>query len=343
MRLPNGYGSVYKLSVNRRNPWAVAVFVDTPNGRVRKIIGYCAAKEDGLQMLADYHKNPFTIETASITFSEVYAKWADEHFGKISASNIKGYQASYKCCTELYKIRMVDIRKTNLQHVIDTCGKNYPTLRKLQVLFSQLFKFALENDICVRDYSQFVDIAQYKDKNPDAINRQPFSAAEIDRLWSAADTDNYTIKLLLCMIYSGARIGELYELKKKNVHLGERWFYIEKSKTPAGIREVPIAEKVYPLWEQCMARQSDYVFCNAQGNKFMDRTFRDSYWNPLMDQLNMTHLPHDARHTCVSMLTNAGVDERMIKKIVGHAGQSVTENVYTHLEMPEKLKAINLI
>ena len=100
MRLPNGYGSVYKLSGNRRNPWAVAVFVDTPNGRVRKIIGYCAAKEDGLQMLADYHKNPFTIETASITFSEVYAKWADEHFGKISASNIKGYQASYKCCTE---------------------------------------------------------------------------------------------------------------------------------------------------------------------------------------------------------------------------------------------------
>ena len=62
-----------------------------------------------------------------------------------------------------------------------------------------------------------------------------------------------------------------------------------------------------------------------------------------MDQLNMTHLPHDARHTCVSMLTNAGVDERMIKKIVGHAGQSVTENVYTHLEMPEKLKALNLI
>ena len=39
MRLPNGYGSVYKLSGNRRNPWAVAVFVDTPTGRVRKIIG----------------------------------------------------------------------------------------------------------------------------------------------------------------------------------------------------------------------------------------------------------------------------------------------------------------
>ena len=32
-----------------------------------------------------------------------------------------------------------------------------------------------------------------------------------------------------------------------------------------------------------------------------------------------------------------------IKKIVGHKGQGVTENVYTHIELPTKLEAINLI
>ena len=50
-----------------------------------------------------------------------------------------------------------------------------------------------------------------------------------------------------------------------------------------------------------------------------------------------------ARHTCISLLTEKEVDERFIKKIVGHKGQGVTENVYTHIELPTKLEAINLI
>ena len=55
------------------------------------------------------------------------------------------------------------------------------------------------------------------------------------------------------------------------------------------------------------------------------------------------HRPHDTRHTCISLLTEKEVDERFIKKIVGHKGQGVTENVYTHIELPTKLEAINLI
>ncbi len=59
--------------------------------------------------------------------------------------------------------------------------------------------------------------------------------------------------------------------------------------------------------------------------------------------LNKDHKPHDVRHTCVSLLTKAGVDERIIKKIVGHAGKGVTEIVYTHLDMQQMLEAIDKI
>lgn len=55
------------------------------------------------------------------------------------------------------------------------------------------------------------------------------------------------------------------------------------------------------------------------------------------------HRPHDTRHTCVSLLTEAKVDERIVQKIVGHKGQNVTQIVYTHLELPIKLEAINRI
>ena len=52
---------------------------------------------------------------------------------------------------------------------------------------------------------------------------------------------------------------------------------------------------------------------------------------------------HGLTASCISLLTEAGVDERIVKKIVGHKGQGVTQIVYTHIDLPCKLEAINLI
>ncbi len=65
---------------------------------------------------------------------------------------------------------------------------------------------------------------------------------------------------------------------------------------------------------------------------------------PLMEQLGMSHTPHCCRHTCISMLAEAGVDVTTIKKIVGHSGaMTVTERVYTHLDIQVLVDAINKI
>lgn len=64
------------------------------------------------------------------------------------------------------------LKLMDLQTVIDTCGKNYPTLRKIKVLFNQLYDFAIKNDICNKDYSTFVDVVQYKDRNPNGVSQE---------------------------------------------------------------------------------------------------------------------------------------------------------------------------
>ena len=44
------------------------------------------------------------------------------------------------------------------------------------------------------------------------------------------------------------------------------------------------------------------------------------------------------------MLAEAGIDQTMIKKIVGHSGaMTLTEKVYTHFDVQELVKAINQI
>ena len=63
-----------------------------------------------------------------------------------------------------------------------------------------------------------------------------------------------------------------------------------------------------------------------------------------MKNLNISRTPHCCRHTCISLLADAHVDQTIIKKIVGHSGaMTLTEKVYTHMDVNELIKAINMI
>lgn len=350
MRLPNGYGSVIKLSGKRRNPYLVRKTAGWHYDKEKDkqvqdylIIGYAPTKAEGLQMLAEYNKNPFDVAASKITFQEVYEKWSESKFPTISDSNVKGYAASYKLCAALYNKVFKDIRLIDLQYVVDNCGKNYPTLRKLKVLFSQMYEYAMKNDICGKDYSEYVDIVKFKDRNPNKMDRNKFSREEVERLWRQKDDKYYQIVLML--IYTGVRISELLDLKKSDVHIKEQYFDVVSSKTENGIRKVPIADKVLPFFISWFNdTDSHYLLHTENGEKFKYRNYYDSYFNPLMEQLGLTQTPHCCRHTCISMLAEAHVDQTTIKKIVGHSGaMTLTEKVYTHLDIEELINAINKI
>lgn len=350
MKLPNGYGSVYKLPGNRRKPWAVRITVSRKEGKdglthwKYKYLGYYESQADALVALAHFNENPYDMDANKTTFAEVFEKWSREHFPKVSDSNVKGYNASYKLCTSIQSMRFNDIRKAHLQGVVDTCGKNYPTLRKLKVLFTVMYKFAIENDICSKDYAQYVDINQYKDRNPNKYDRKPFSADELTKVWKWKDTNEYCTVVLM-LIYTGVRISELLDLKKEDVNLEERWFDVIASKTEAGIRKVPIAQKIMPYFEYWMTKNDcEYLLSTPDAKHFEYRNYYDSYWKPMIDQMGMPdHRPHDTRHTTVTLLTAAGTDDKIIKKIVGHKGQGVTEIVYTHFEIQQLIDAIDKI
>ena len=311
MKLPNGYGSVVKLSGKRRKPWMVRKTTGYRIDPVKEkkvneyiIIGYAATKTEGLQMLADYNRNPYDTKAAKMTFDEVYEEWSKKKFPTVSESNIKGYKASYKTCGILYNRVFKDLKLADLQQVIDTCGKNFPTLKKIKILFNQLYEFALKNDICNKDYSTFVEIAQYKDRNPNKHTRTKFTKEEVAKVWTMKEDKYYQIILML--LYNGTRISEFLDLKKENVHLEEQYFDTE------------------------------------DGKRFLYRNYYDSYWTPLVEQIGIDRTPHCTRHTCISMLSEAGVQDTTIKKIVGHSGaMTLTEKVYTHLDMQVLVDAIN--
>lgn len=338
------------MSGKRRKPWIVQKTIgwewDEAKGKnIQKLatIGYAATKAEGIQMLAEYNNNPFDIKASKITFQEVYERWSKENFPTISDSNVKGYEASYKVCGTVYNKVFKEMKLADLQFVVDTCDKNYPTLKKLKSLFSQLYDYVMKNDIFNKNYSVFVDIAKFKDKNPDKRNRNKFTKAEVKRLWELAEDPYYQIVLML--IYNGCRISEFLDLKKDDVHLDEQYFDVIASKTENGLRKVPIADKVLPFYKVWFeGSRCEYLLHTPDQKHFDYRNYYDSYFTPLMEQIGFDHKPHDTRHTCISMLTEAHVDQTMIKKIVGHSGaMTLTERVYTHLDIETLVEAINKI
>jgi len=75
MKLPNGYGSVYKLSGKRRNPWVArkttgwTLNVETKKSfPVYQFVGYYPTQKEALQALADYNKDPYDLYIDKITF-----------------------------------------------------------------------------------------------------------------------------------------------------------------------------------------------------------------------------------------------------------------------------------
>ena len=347
MKLPNGFGSVYKLKGNRRNPWVARKTTGWTNDKGQPIyeyIGYFPKRADALTALTNYNADPYDLSAHEITFREVYEKWSPGHFEDTSRSNMLGIQAAYKICTELYDMKMINIKLSHLQHVVDTSGKNTPTLKKLKVTLGMMYDWCIVNEILPADKRELIrhlDVS--KAGNPNTVKRSPFSASELDKLWTVYSSNIY-YTVVLMLVYSGVRVSELLELKKENVHLDERYFDVVQSKTDAGIRTVPIAKKILPFFQYWMDQEGTTLVTTPDHEPFKYRNYYDSYWKPLLKQIGMdAHRPHDTRHTCVSMLTAAKVDERFIQQIVGHKGQNVTRRVYTHLEIEALIHEIDKI
>ena len=112
MKLPNGYGSVYKLSGKRRNPYiarkTTGWSIDEKTGAAKQLyatIGYYPTRAAALQALADYNQNPYDIQTDTITFTEVYEKWAESHFKEIVPSACRTWISAYNHSAPLHDMR----------------------------------------------------------------------------------------------------------------------------------------------------------------------------------------------------------------------------------------------
>ena len=340
MRNPNGYGSVYKLSGKRRKPFMARKTTgwDDAGKQLYQTIGYYEKRDMAMQALADFNKNPYSVDVSTVTFSEIFEQWKEGKFESVSRTSVNGYSAAYKTCEALHDMKFVDIRTKYMQDIIRNCGKGHGTLRKIKVLFNQLFKFAMENDIINKDYSAYVEVG----KNTEDSTRKAFSDKEIKRLFEVKDNIRY-VDTILIMIYTGLRIGELIILKPEDVDLKNRTL-TGGIKTDAGKnRIIPISSKIFDMVANRVSQDQEYLIARENGKQFKYENYYKEKFTPIMEQLNFKHKPHDCRHTFATLMSNAGADTIALQKIIGHASYATTANIYTHKDIEQLKKAVDLI
>lgn len=344
MKNPNGYGSVFKLSGNRRRPWTARVTVGwTDEGKqIYEYLGYFESRPDAMVALAEYNKDPYDVNARKLTFEEVYKYLMKDLFPDgantdAEKSREKGYKMAFNHSEVLHEKTFINLRKAHLQEVIDNCPRGQSTKLKINTLFNQMYRVAMENDWVEKDYSKFVRVPRVIKET----SRTPFTLEEIDLLWKNLNKYDF-LDTVLIMIYTGLRPGELVTIENENIFIDKRYM-IGGLKTEAGQnRIIPIHKKIKPLIEKRISNKK-YLILNKRGGKMSYNTYLSDRWNPLMDQLKLKHKPHDCRHTFATLMDNAGANKLSIKKIMGHDIPDVTDGVYTHKSIDELIKAVDLL
>jgi len=67
------------------------------------------------------------------------------------------------------------------------------------------------------------------------FERIPFAESEIQKLWDLSD--QWDVKVLLILLYSGLRVNELLKNDRANVNLEERWIYIPRNLAKKKVKE----------------------------------------------------------------------------------------------------------
>lgn len=361
MRLPNKFGTCYKLSGHRRKPWIArittgwtTVVAQKGKNKGKKVpkqlyrtIGYYETRQEGMDALTLYRHNPVSPK-AGMTLQEVYKEWSKIKYreGKkrkgISKSTENNYRAAWKYIGRFEKELFKELRTGHWQDVIDKCeeaGKSDSTIKKIKTLAVMLCNYAVQNDIIDKNYAEFVELPK-----TDKTEKERFSDLEVKKIETAAK-ENEWVNTVLILVYTGMRISEMIGLTKFNIDL-EKKLITGGIKTDAGKnRIIPIHSKILEYIKYWYNKNGDRLICEGEeGKRILVKRYREKFYYPALKTAKVRKLtPHKCRHTFCSMLADARANPLAIQLMAGHADYGFTANEYTHPEIKLLWAAINKI
>ncbi len=152
--------------------------------------------------------------------------------------------------------------------------------------------------------------------------------------------------ILATLTFAGLRIGELIDLRWRDVNLADGRMTVRESKTDAGVRTVDLLpalrDELLALKAHTNAPANARGFPTQAGGPMNPSNVRNRILTPAaklarerLEQAGGTPLPagltpHKLRHTFASVLVALGTDPGAVMDQLGHTDPTFTLRVYRH-------------
>jgi integrase len=185
-------------------------------------------------------------------------------------------------------------------------------------------------------------------KNTTGRAGSSYSPQDMTKIYKAAQAmgDQPLTDLIALGAYTGARIEELGRLTAETCQDGV--FTIRRSKTDAGVRQIPIHPALAPLVARMLKASTDgYLLPSSTDNQYGERAsaLGKKYGRLKTAQgFGVNLVFHSTRNTLITLMQRAGVSEGIAADIVGHEKQTMTYGLYSSgSEQAQKLEAISTV
>lgn len=277
-------------------------------------------------------------------YKYVLSVLAREPFGKRTIRNIKMSDA------KLWFISLQD------------GGLKYETIATIRGVVKPAFQMAYDEEVIRRNPFAFKLTDVLVNDTQRRVALTPEQQWLFMNFIKNDDVYNIYYDEFVLLLETGVRISELCGLTMKDLDFENRrikvdhqlhkkkggTYFVEKTKTKAGERYIPMTDNVYRSLKNIIARRktrkesfidgyAGFLLLNKDGQpkvannvQLVMARVRKKFYEAYPDIAFPNITPHVLRHTFCTNMANAGMDIKNLQYLMGHSDVGVTLNVYTH-------------
>lgn len=353
--------------------WLIRIFTGRDGKGKRRYINKTV---HGTKKDAETYLNKTLTEISTGTFVEPATELLDEYFDKWLAAAAKPRvsertYAEYEALLKRYireplgDKKLAVLRPLDIQRVYSDMqerGLSARVVRYTHAVLSSSLKQAVNWGMLARNPATLVQLPKQTRKEMRAL-----SAVEAKRFLKALEGDRYATLFSLALT-TGMRPEEYLGLQWKDLDLvlgtvtvqralvwrikGGGWYYGEP-KTSRSRRTIPLPSSLSKLLSAHKRQQAaerlkagsswqdhGLVFTTLIGSPLNIPNLSFKHFKPALERAKLPKSIrlYDLRHSCATLLLQAGENPKVVSERLGHASITLTLDVYSHV-LPDMQKA----
>ena len=352
----NGAGSIYHRKSDGK--WVGSITLE--NGKRKVLYGKTQKEVQEKVNEALYQQQKGTLITAPNELLKDYLeRWLEE---VCTPPNLRdSTYVKYKKTLSAYIIPTLGrlpLQKLEPLHVKRLCntqlkrGLSTKMVIEIQSLLHKALADAVKWGLVGRNVCDLVDRPRLEEKEKQLLDKNQALA-----LLESVKQHRLGV-LLLVVVTTGARRGELLALRWSRVDLEKGTLFVNKTvdyiphygyveneqKTKACRRTIKLATFVIEILKAHKEKQlaqkakagskwveKDLVFCNLIGDYFSPN-YMLRLFKKVLEDAGLPHMRfHDLRHSAATILLAMGIHPKVVQELLGHSSFLITMNLYGHV------------